>query len=216
MDTHSDLTFSTLDPNDDTGERGERLLGYGQAVARGFHQDRMAEKSRDLWLEHCRADAAVLRGAWLTEPAVGPGTLPVATFTHFDKDLNAGLAHLPVRMITDVTVGPTHRRRGLLRRLMTENLQDAVDQGLPLAALTASEGTIYGRFGFGIGTHQQRVEVDVRTGLALRPEATTARPEVGSSWSNPWMPGRPSRTSSPVSMRRRAARCRVPSSTSRS
>ncbi len=173
VDSHSDLTFATLDLHDETGRNGAWLLGYGQAVARAFHQDRMAEKARDLWLEHCRKDAAVLRGAWPTEPAVGPGTLPVATFTHFDKDLNAGLARVPVRMITDVTVSPTHRRRGLLRRLMTENLQDAVDRGLPLAALTASEGTIYGRFGFGIATYQQRVEVHVRSGLTLRPEAAT-------------------------------------------
>ncbi|WP_372728392.1 GNAT family N-acetyltransferase [Nocardioides sp.] len=178
MDTHPDLTFATLDPNDDAGQRGEWLLGYGQAVARAFHQDRMAEKAREFWLEHCRRDAAVLRGAWLTSPAVGPGTLPVATFTHFDKELNAGLAQLPVRMITDVTVSPTHRRRGLLRRLMTENLQDAVEAGLPMAALTASEGSIYGRFGFGVATHQQRVEVDARTGLPMRPEVAAA-PAVG-------------------------------------
>ena len=57
---------------------------------------------------------------------------------------------------------------------MSENLQDAVDRGLPVAALTASEGTIYGRFGFGIASYQQRIEVHVKSGLALRPEAATA------------------------------------------
>ena len=55
-------------------------------------------------------------------------------------------------MITDVTVSPAHRRKGLLRRLITDDLADAARRGLPLAALTVSETTIYGRFGFGLST----------------------------------------------------------------
>jgi predicted acetyltransferase len=132
---------------------------------------------RAIWLGHIRADGAVLRGAWQTRPALGPGTIPVATFASFDKTLNVGGRLLPLRMITDVTVSPTHRRRGLMRRLMTEDLQDAVDRGLPVAALTVSEGSIYGRFGFGLATFARHIEVDTPR-FALRGLADPGRVEL--------------------------------------
>ena len=86
-------------------------------------------------------------------------------------------------MITDVTVAPTHRRRGLMRRLMTENLDAAVAAGLPLAVLTASEGAIYQRFGFGPGDPR-----GAGAGRHLVPlPAAAYRPTtaVGWSWRTP-------------------------------
>jgi predicted acetyltransferase len=50
---------------------------------------------------------------------------------------------------TVVGVAPTHRRRGLLRALMRRHLDDAHERGEPIAALWASEESIYGRFGYG-------------------------------------------------------------------
>jgi predicted acetyltransferase len=102
------------------------------------------------------------------EPRVAPSTLPVATYASFDKTLHTGAGLLPLRMITDVTVAPTHRRRGLLRAFITADLQDAVDRGVPVAALTVSEGSIYGRFGFGAATHVGVIEVDTTSRFALR------------------------------------------------
>lgn len=72
----------------------------------------------------------------------------------------AGAAVFPFRMtipggqletagVTTVAVLPTHRRRGLLRALMRAQLDDVHARGEPLAALFASEETIYGRFGYG-------------------------------------------------------------------
>ena len=109
-----------------------------------------------------------VRGAWLREPVLGSGTIPVATYSSWDKAINTGGGELPLRMITDITVSPTHRRRGLLRTLITDDLRDAADHGVPLAALTVSEGSIYGRFGFGVATHVQYVEVDTTARFALR------------------------------------------------
>src|SRR5690606_2705188 len=97
----------------------------------------------------------------------GAGPMPVATFVSFSGDLNTGAGLLPLHFITDVTVSPAHRRKGLLRRLMTEDLQHAVDQGRPLAALTVSEGSIYGRFGFGIATWHAELEVDVTARFSM-------------------------------------------------
>jgi predicted acetyltransferase len=51
--------------------------------------------------------------------------------------------------VTLVGVLPTHRRRGILRSMMRVQLDDAHERGEPLAALWASEETIYGRFGYG-------------------------------------------------------------------
>jgi predicted acetyltransferase len=51
--------------------------------------------------------------------------------------------------VSVVGVYPTHRRRGVLRGLMRAQLDDAHERGEPLAALWASEETIYGRFGYG-------------------------------------------------------------------
>ena len=115
-------------------------------------------------------------------------------------------------MITDITVSPTHRRRGLLRRLITDDLQDAVDRGVPLAALTVSEGSIYGRFGFGPATHVQHVEVDTTARFALREPVDEAAPG-GSSWSSRTRRGRPCRRSSTASTGPPVARSSARSST---
>ena len=50
---------------------------------------------------------------------------------------------------TMVSVLATHRRRGVLRRMMRAHLDEARDHGDVLAGLWASESSIYGRFGFG-------------------------------------------------------------------
>ena len=57
---------------------------------------------------------------------------------------------LPTAGVTVVGVSPTHRRRGVLRALMRTQLDEAHERGEPLAALWASEETIYGRFGYGL------------------------------------------------------------------
>lgn len=162
-----DLAVISFRPGDGT-VTPERLDGWFEAQSRGFHQGRTSEEHRRRYREHLDADDAVLRGIWADAPSLGSGTLPVATFGSFDKTLNTGSALLPLRMITDVTVSPTHRRQGLLRKLMTEDLRDAAEQGIPLAALTVSEGSIYGRFGFGMATFARHVEVDTSARFALR------------------------------------------------
>ncbi|MEO6020828.1 MAG: GNAT family N-acetyltransferase [Knoellia sp.] len=170
----NDLTFATLDLDDETETGAARVNGWLEAVMRGFHMGRPNDEFRTKWLAAQRADDAINEGVW--EPdhlALGNG-VPVATFAHFVKTLNAGAATIPAWMITDVTVAPTHRRRGLMRRLMTENLASAVAAGVPVAVLTASEGAIYQRFGFGAATREARVRVDTSTRFQLR-----TRPDDG-------------------------------------
>ena len=64
--------------------------------------------------------------------------------------------------VTSVGVHPTHRRRGLLARMMGAMLDDCRQRGEPLAGLIASESVIYGRFGFGSATDLATYEIDRR------------------------------------------------------
>lgn len=165
---HPGLTFATIDARQREGEAGARLLAWGEALSRGFHEGRLDDDRRDVWLRHTVADDVVLRGVWPEKTGIAPATMPVATYSSWSKSINVGGGRqLPLHMISDVTVAPTHRRQGLLRALITDDLADAVRRELPLAALTVSEGTIYGRFGFGVATRGRIVEVDVTSRFAL-------------------------------------------------
>ncbi len=74
---------------------------------------------------------------------------------------------VPCAGVTVVGVLPTHRRRGLLSRMMRAQIDDIHERGEPFAALWASEPTIYGRFGYGHAslTHETRLP---RVWAALR------------------------------------------------
>jgi len=93
--------------------------------------------------------------------------------------------------VTVVGVLPSHRRRGLLRRMMDAQLRDVHDRGEPIAALWASEETIYGRFGYGLAAlslhvdaerHKVGVRAELPRGGAIRlvseDEALAAFPRV--------------------------------------
>ncbi|HEY5693167.1 MAG TPA: GNAT family N-acetyltransferase [Gaiellaceae bacterium] len=70
----------------------------------------------------------------------------------FPFELSVPGGSLPCGGITAVGVTPTHRRRGVLRSMMDTQLRDVHERGEPIAALWASEETIYGRFGYGIAS----------------------------------------------------------------
>ncbi|WP_431957668.1 GNAT family N-acetyltransferase [Nocardia lijiangensis] len=69
---------------------------------------------------------------------------------------------VPACGIAGVGVAPTHRRRGILRAMYTEQHRRTEAQGLPLTIFTASEGGIYGRFGYGPAVRQNAVTIDRR------------------------------------------------------
>ncbi|MFI0963839.1 GNAT family N-acetyltransferase [Streptomyces sp. NPDC021080] len=98
------------------------------------------------------------------------GSRCVATFRSFPQELTAvGGAAVPADAISGVTVSPTHRRRGLLTRMMKADLAAARERGDVVATLIAAEYPIYGRYGFGPATTVTEWTVDVpRTGLDPR------------------------------------------------
>ena len=143
-----------------------------QAVGFGFHDSRRNDDFVDKIMDMYRADGRELTGVYQTGE-VAPHSLgadiPVATFGTLRKDLNVGYGRqLRTHMVTAVTVRGTHRRQGLLRRMMSEDLSAAKADGLVMAALTASEGSIYGRFGYGVATFERSIKVDTGPRFGLR------------------------------------------------
>ncbi|MFE4371557.1 GNAT family N-acetyltransferase [Streptomyces sp. NPDC056835] len=118
-------------------------------------------------------DSAVARTAHL-EPARTRGAFDdgrcVATFRSFAQELTVvGGAVLPADAISNVTVSATHRRRGLLSRMMAADLAAAKERGDAVATLIAAEYPIYGRYGFGPAAGVTEWSIDVaRTGLDPR------------------------------------------------
>lgn len=157
--------------------------GWLQAETQGFHSKRYTEASLVRVSEALLTDGQTLTGAYPVsrrEPSL-PAEYPVATFSSFAKSLNVGGGHLvPAHLISAVTVRPTHRRRGLLRRMMTENLAIAAADGFAIAALTASEATIYRRFGFGPAAWTRSVSLatDARFRLLTEPSGTCEQIEA--------------------------------------
>jgi predicted acetyltransferase len=124
---------------------GEEFPQWSQAVSRGFLQSRATDELIGLrrgGFAHRRLSAA-----W-DESSADP-TMPVATVSSWVADLTLpGRRSIPGWAISTVSVAPTHRRRGIARALMEAELRTAVALGIPVAMLTVSEATIYGRFGF--------------------------------------------------------------------
>jgi predicted acetyltransferase len=71
--------------------------------------------------------------------------------------------------VTWVSVRSTHRRRGILRAMMERQLRDYAERGESMAILTASEGAIYGRYGYGPATSVRKTVVDRRLASLARP-----------------------------------------------
>jgi predicted acetyltransferase len=89
----------------------------------------------------------------------GSRIVGVAGHYPFQMTVPGGTA-VPVPGLTWVSVLPTHRRRGVLRAMIEYLLTGYHELGYPAAVLTASEGGIYGRFGFGPSARSVKVSID--------------------------------------------------------
>lgn len=98
----------------------------------------------------------------------------VGTARSFDAELTVpGGARLPMAGVTGVGVRADRTRRGVLRALMTAQLDDFAARGVVFANLLASEAPIYGRFGYGLATRYRRYSVD-RHRARLHPDVPVA------------------------------------------
>jgi predicted acetyltransferase len=80
----------------------------------------------------------------------------VAGAGSFPYEMTVPGGTVPTAGVTVVGVLPTHRRRGILTSMMRRQLDEATE---PVAALWASEPTIYGRFGYGLASFCAEIDV---------------------------------------------------------
>lgn len=119
--------------------------------------------------------------------AVDDGSI-VATGGIFSRELTVPGGLTPMAGVTYITVAPTHRRRGLLTRMVTRQFRELHEQGgEAVAGLWASEGAIYGRFGYGDAVPRAtlsgakpafRADVDLGTGCVRRVPLEQLRPHA--------------------------------------
>ena len=122
---------------------------YLQAEMRGF----LAGEQSDEQLGAMRDGLAFRRFVGVYDPGSLERSQPVATVNSWVTDLTLpGGRGIPMWAISGVTVAPTHRRKGIARAMLEGELRTAADAGVPIAGLTVSEATIYGRFGFSPAT----------------------------------------------------------------
>lgn len=99
---------------------------------------------------------AATRGQYIDrERAYGAfdGDVMVGTYRSFASKLTLpGLARVPVAAVSAVSVRPTHRRRGILTRMINRDLRESAARGEAASILIAAEWPIYGRYGYGPAT----------------------------------------------------------------
>jgi predicted acetyltransferase len=90
------------------------------------------------------------------------GTQMVGTAAAFTLQLSVPGDMAALAGVAAVSVLPTYRRRGILTSLMHRQLADIRDRGEAVAGLWASEGGIYGRYGYAPATME--TEFTIRRG----------------------------------------------------
>jgi predicted acetyltransferase len=146
-----------------TVRNNEELAAALAAIGHYFSWSPTAEQVEvfNTYLPHDRVHAAFDAG----EIIGGAGAYPFGITVAGGSVACAG--------VTVVGVRPTHRRRGILRRMMTAQLADVRERGEPIASLWASEDTIYGRYGYGPASRcceirLPRIHADLRPGTPAR------------------------------------------------
>ena len=118
----------------------DRVDDYLAVVMRGFHGDVKPEEWDTLRavFEPERHFGFTVDDRWISTTGAFTRTMVVPGGT------------VATAAVTVVTVAPGYRRRGLLRQMMTHQLEQIAAAGTePVALLWASEHAIYGRYGYG-------------------------------------------------------------------
>lgn len=160
------LEYRTVPADDDALDR------YSEAISRGFTGERSTPEQLDAWRSSLHGNRMVA----VYDPAGADPATPVATVDSWLMDVTIDVdSFLPMWSISGVTVSSTHRRRGIARALLEGELRSAATAGIPIAGLTVSEATIYGRYGFGPAAHTGTWTIDARRAGWIGPRPTDGR-----------------------------------------
>lgn len=147
------LTYRLIDTASDAD--AEAFL---RADARGFLG---AEPEKDVVaVDH--AGIRERRNVGVFDAGANVGTWPVATVNSWIAPLTVPGGDIDMWAISSVTVSGTHRRRGIARALLEGELRAAASAGIPIAGLTVTQATIYGRYGFAPAVPVAKMTVDTR------------------------------------------------------
>ncbi len=148
----------------------DEVGGWSRAMATTFLRDpdgpdaaRRVAMLRDRW-DPERAWGGREDGRWVATLRSEARRMTVAGCEH-------GAPDLQIDALTNVTVAATHRRRGLMREMLSASLRAAHERGEAVSALIAAEWPIYGRFGYAPATLSADYEL-----LRARPGASCDAP----------------------------------------
>src|SRR5215207_10255695 len=144
----------------------DEFEAFSTAVLTAFHEE-LTDEERIRYMKIHEPERSL---AWYDGDAI------VGTSGLFTRTMTVPGGTVACGAVTAVTVLPTHRRRGLLTAMMRRQLENIRDAGEPIAALWASEGLIYERFGF--GTAAQVAELAARRPAARLRTAPAAGPRL--------------------------------------
>jgi predicted acetyltransferase len=147
----------------------EEVDAFLHAMLEAFHEE-PHDEDLALWRRALEVDRTL---------AAFAGGEIVATSGIFSLELTVPGAVVPTAGVTVVGVQAVHRGRGLLDRMMRGHLEAVHERGQePVAALWASEGGIYGRYGYGVASRV--FDMTVRSAEArLRVPLPERRPRAG-------------------------------------
>jgi predicted acetyltransferase len=149
----------------------DNLLELHRVISTAFGEEPKPERIED---EHLTIEFDRMIG-------VADGDQLVASAGAYSFELTVpGGNTLPMAGVTWVGCLPSHRRRGILRKMMKFQLDDVARRGEAIAGLTASEAVIYGRFGYGVAS--QFVDAKIRKSLSTFLAAPKATGRIRMLW----------------------------------
>lgn len=96
----------------------------------------------------------------------------------FPFDLTVPGGQVKAMGLTIVGVLPTHRRRGYLTGMMRSQIDAARERGECVGVHWATEDTIYGRYGYGIGSMAAEIDIVREHAAAFRHVETPGQPRL--------------------------------------
>lgn len=148
----------------------DQMREFADTVWNAFYGDVHQD---DLIVELAQLDPGRTHGIYDGPTMIGGGAMLVCDMTL------PGVGPSPIGAVTFVGVAPDQRRRGALTMLMRaelHGLHEGTCGNEPVAALWASEGGIYGRFGYGLASRRARLTVP--RGAALRSDVDAGTERV--------------------------------------
>lgn len=142
----------------DTSNEAE-YNAWWDALNRGFHGGANTPERRKEMTEGSTFRRAI--GIW--DDTNSNKFEPVATIDSWPTRLAVpGGQTIQTWAISGVTVASTHSGRGIARAMLEGELRTATELGMPMASLTVSESSLYGRYGFAPAAMAADHEFDVR------------------------------------------------------